>query len=65
MLGPIWSQWPKMNVDLKRLVIMVLIGTATAGAAEASKYAAGAWKKKHVPERLLRWVGSHHDWRWE
>lgn len=31
--------------------------------AEANKYAAGAWKKKHAPERLLRWIGRYHDWR--
>ncbi|MDP3907926.1 FAD-dependent oxidoreductase [Novosphingobium sp.] len=31
--------------------------------AEANKYAAGEWKKKHAPERLLRWVGRYHTWR--
>ncbi len=31
--------------------------------AEANKFAAGAWKKKHVPEGLLRMVGRYHDWR--
>jgi pyruvate/2-oxoglutarate dehydrogenase complex dihydrolipoamide dehydrogenase (E3) component/uncharacterized membrane protein YdjX (TVP38/TMEM64 family) len=31
--------------------------------AEANKFAAGVWKKKHAPERLLRWVGRYHDWR--
>lgn len=31
--------------------------------AEANKYAAGEWKKKHAPERLLRLVGRYHDWR--
>lgn len=31
--------------------------------AEANKYTAGAWKKAHAPERLLRWVGRYHDWR--
>lgn len=31
--------------------------------AEANKYAAGAWKKKHAPERLLNWVRRYHDWR--
>jgi pyruvate/2-oxoglutarate dehydrogenase complex dihydrolipoamide dehydrogenase (E3) component/uncharacterized membrane protein YdjX (TVP38/TMEM64 family) len=31
--------------------------------AEANKFAAGAWKKKHAPEGLLRLVGRYHDWR--
>jgi len=30
---------------------------------EANKYAAGAWKRAHKPERLLRWVGRYHAWR--
>ncbi len=28
---------------------------------EAAKLAAGAWRRKHVPERLLGWVGRLHD----
>lgn len=31
--------------------------------AEANKYAAGAWKRAHAPERLLRWAGRYHRWR--
>jgi len=31
--------------------------------AEANKYAAGEWKKAHVPERLLEWVARFHAWR--
>ncbi|MCX7233377.1 MAG: pyridine nucleotide-disulfide oxidoreductase, partial [Burkholderiales bacterium] len=31
--------------------------------AEANKYAAGAWKRAHAPERLLAWVSRYHDWR--
>jgi pyruvate/2-oxoglutarate dehydrogenase complex dihydrolipoamide dehydrogenase (E3) component len=31
--------------------------------AEANKYAAGAWKRAHAPERLLRWVEKYHAWR--
>ena len=31
--------------------------------AEANKYAAGAWKRAHAPQRLLRWVARFHDWR--
>ena len=31
--------------------------------AEANKYAAGAWKRAHAPEGLLRWVERYHSWR--
>ncbi|HJV59592.1 MAG TPA: FAD-dependent oxidoreductase [Albitalea sp.] len=31
--------------------------------AEANKYVAGAWKRAHAPQRLLRWVERFHDWR--
>jgi pyruvate/2-oxoglutarate dehydrogenase complex dihydrolipoamide dehydrogenase (E3) component len=31
--------------------------------AEASKYAAGVWKRAHAPERLLRWIERYHAWR--
>jgi len=31
--------------------------------AEANKYAAGEWKRAHVPERLLAWVARFHNWR--
>lgn len=31
--------------------------------AEANKYAAGAWKRAHAPERLLGWVARFHAWR--
>jgi pyruvate/2-oxoglutarate dehydrogenase complex dihydrolipoamide dehydrogenase (E3) component len=31
--------------------------------AEANKYAAGAWKKAHAPQGLLRWVEKYHAWR--
>lgn len=31
--------------------------------AEANQYAAGAWKKAHAPERLLRWAERFHGWR--
>lgn len=30
---------------------------------EASKYAAGEWKRAHQPHRLLAWVRRYHDWR--
>ncbi len=31
--------------------------------AEANKYAAGAWKKAHAPQRLLDWLARYHRWR--
>lgn len=31
--------------------------------AEANKYVAGEWKRKHAPEKLLKWVGRYHSWR--
>lgn len=31
--------------------------------AEANKYAAGAWKRDHAPQRLLQWVAKYHAWR--
>jgi pyruvate/2-oxoglutarate dehydrogenase complex dihydrolipoamide dehydrogenase (E3) component/uncharacterized membrane protein YdjX (TVP38/TMEM64 family) len=30
---------------------------------EASKYAAGAWKKAHAPQRLLMLLQNYHHWR--
>lgn len=31
--------------------------------AEANKYAAGEWKRAHVPEKVLGYVKKLHDWR--
>lgn len=30
---------------------------------EANKYAAGEWKRAHVPYRLLNWVEKYHTWK--
>lgn len=30
---------------------------------EANKYAAGEWKKRNAPRRLLEWVARYHAWR--
>jgi pyruvate/2-oxoglutarate dehydrogenase complex dihydrolipoamide dehydrogenase (E3) component len=30
--------------------------------AEANKYAAGAWKRAHAPQMLLKWVEKLHAW---
>jgi hypothetical protein len=31
--------------------------------AEANKYAAGEWRRKNQPERLLKLVEHYHRWR--
>ena len=31
--------------------------------AEANKYAAGAWKRAHAPERVLALLERYHTWR--
>ncbi|MDP3333396.1 MAG: FAD-dependent oxidoreductase [Methylococcaceae bacterium] len=30
---------------------------------EANKYAAGEWKRAHVPHRILSWVEKYHTWK--
>ena len=29
---------------------------------EANKYAAGAWKRSHAPQNVLRWLKRYHTW---
>jgi dihydrolipoamide dehydrogenase len=50
----------KYNIGLNKI-----LGTIHAypTLAEANKMAAGAWKKQHVPEKLLGWVERYHSWR--
>jgi pyruvate/2-oxoglutarate dehydrogenase complex dihydrolipoamide dehydrogenase (E3) component len=31
--------------------------------AEANKYAAGAWKRAHAPQRVLAWLERFHAWK--
>jgi pyruvate/2-oxoglutarate dehydrogenase complex dihydrolipoamide dehydrogenase (E3) component len=31
--------------------------------AEANKYAAGEWKRAHVPQNILHWLERYHTWR--
>ena len=31
--------------------------------AEATKYAAGAWKRAHAPQKLLEWLARYHAWK--
>jgi pyruvate/2-oxoglutarate dehydrogenase complex dihydrolipoamide dehydrogenase (E3) component len=33
--------------------------------AEANKYAAGEWKRAHLPHTLLKWAARYHRWRRE
>jgi pyruvate/2-oxoglutarate dehydrogenase complex dihydrolipoamide dehydrogenase (E3) component len=30
---------------------------------EANKYVAGEWKRKHVPETILRWAAKYYRWK--
>lgn len=30
---------------------------------EANRFVAGAWKRAHAPEGVLRWLERYHDWR--
>lgn len=30
---------------------------------EANKYVAGAWKRAHAPEHILRWIKRYHQWQ--
>jgi pyruvate/2-oxoglutarate dehydrogenase complex dihydrolipoamide dehydrogenase (E3) component len=50
----------KHNLGLNKILGTIHIYPTMA---EANKYVAGAWKRKHAPERLLRWVGRYHAWR--
>ncbi|EAQ63607.1 Pyruvate/2-oxoglutarate dehydrogenase complex dihydrolipoamidedehydrogenase (E3) component and related enzyme [Marinomonas sp. MED121] len=31
--------------------------------AEANKYAAGEWKRAHIPEKIMKWLKRFHNWR--
>lgn len=50
----------KHNIGLNKI-----LGTVHAypTMAEANKYAAGEWRKRHQPERLLRLAELYHAWR--
>lgn len=50
----------KHKIGLKKI-----LGTVHAypTMAEANRYAAGEWRKKHKPERLLGWGELYHAWR--
>ena len=48
-----------------KLGLNKILGTTHAypSMVEANKYAAGEWKRAHVPEKLLAWVAKYHAWR--
>ena len=50
----------KNNIGLNRLLGTIHIYPTMA---EANKYAAGVWKRNHVPQALLWCVARYHDWR--
>ncbi len=50
----------KYNLGLKK--ILGTIHTYPTWS-EANKYAAGEWRRAHVPYRLLDWVEKYHAWR--
>ena len=49
----------KHNLGLNKILGTIHIYPTLA---EANKYAAGAWKKAHAPEKLLDWIGRYHAW---
>lgn len=49
----------KNNLGLNKILGTIHIYPTLA---EANKYAAGAWKKAHAPEKLLNWIGRYHAW---
>jgi len=50
----------KQGIGLNRILGTIHIYPTLA---EANKFAAGAWKRAHAPQRLLEWVGRFHAWR--
>ena len=50
----------KHNIGLNKLLATIHIYPTLA---EANKYAAGVWKRNHLPKGLLWCVARYHDWR--
>lgn len=50
----------KHGIGLKKILNTV---HAYPTLAEANRYAAGAWRRTHQPERLLGWAERYHGWR--
>ena len=49
----------KQNIGLDKILGTVF---AYPTFAEAAKFAAGTRRKRHKPERALRWLQRYHDW---
>jgi pyruvate/2-oxoglutarate dehydrogenase complex dihydrolipoamide dehydrogenase (E3) component len=49
----------KHNIGLNKILGTIHIYPTLA---EGNKFAAGAWKKAHAPEKLLGWVEKFHSW---
>jgi pyruvate/2-oxoglutarate dehydrogenase complex dihydrolipoamide dehydrogenase (E3) component len=50
----------KHGLSLKKIMGTIHIYPTLA---EANKFAASEWQKKHAPQGLLRWVEKFHAWR--
>ena len=50
----------KWGLGLKKLMGTIHVYPTLA---EATKFAASTWRKRHAPESLLDWVGRFHRWR--
>jgi pyruvate/2-oxoglutarate dehydrogenase complex dihydrolipoamide dehydrogenase (E3) component/uncharacterized membrane protein YdjX (TVP38/TMEM64 family) len=50
----------KQRIGLNRILGTIHIYPTMA---EANKYAAGAWKRAHAPQRLLAWAARYHAWQ--
>ena len=50
----------KWGLGLKKLMGTIHVYPTLA---EAAKFAASTWRKRHAPEGLLDWVGRFHRWR--
>ncbi len=50
----------KHRIGLKKILGTIHVYPTMA---EANKYAAGAWRRAHAPQRVLAWVERFHTWR--
>jgi dihydrolipoamide dehydrogenase len=50
----------KYDLDLNKILNTIHIYPTMS---EANKYAAGVWKHKHAPQKLLQWLARYHAWR--
>lgn len=50
----------KHNLGLNKILATIHIYPTLA---EANQYAAGVWRRAHVPRTLLAWMGRYHAWR--